>query len=152
MAITTTANYILNASNNLLDLRLKYGTTLSLAGQKAVVTGGSGVDYVYASAGTSVDFTQGGGGADMLYLDGAFVSYTKSVSGSVVTLSNLAGDTYTMDSGAGQKFVFANGSITAADLVNSLSALNPAETSLTLPTATTTAPVRARAATTRRRR
>lgn len=86
-------------------MRLKYGSTLSLAGELAVITGGSGIDYVYASAGTSVDFTNGGGGADMLYLDGAFASYTKSVVGILDKISGqppltntfTTGGSYTVD-------------------------------------------------------
>ncbi len=128
------AKYILNATiGSVLDLRLKYGT-LSLAGQTATVIGGAGVDYVYATAGMSVDFSAGGGSADVMYLDGAFTDYGVTFSGTVVTLTRGA-DTYKLDSAAGQKFVFTNGYVLASDaLANGTSATvtTSAENSLTL--------------------
>ena len=139
MATTTNTKYILNsATGNLLDLRLKYGATLSLDGQMATVVGGAGGDAVYASAGVSVDFSTGSGAGDALYLDGTLASYTVTSDATTVTLTKGT-DTYKLNYGSTQKFVFADGSISASALQGGSTALNTAVTSLTLPTATTTA-------------
>ena len=142
--MTTNSKYILTAGsgNTLLDLRLNAGV-LSLAGQVATVVGSAAADYVYASLGTSVDFSQPGAGADILYLDGQLSDYSvdTSVPGKV-TLSRTSGvvtSTYTLSTGDadGASFAFTDGSISAASITSStvVGDLNPAVTSLTAPDA-----------------
>jgi hypothetical protein len=124
---TTNAQYILTApttstDNTFLDLRLKAGT-LSLSGQTAVITGTASADYVYASAGTSVDFTASGAGADVLYLDGTVSQYTVATAGNIVTLTRGT-DTYTLDKTTTASVAFANGGFTALALSSLSGALS----------------------------
>ncbi len=117
---TTNAQYILTAptntvtDNTLLDLRLKSGS-LSLSGQTAVITGTAAVDYVYASVGTSVDFTASGAGADVLYLDGAAAQYSVATTSSIVTLTRGT-SIYKLDKATTASVAFTDGGFTALDL------------------------------------
>jgi hypothetical protein len=119
MATNINAQYILKAptlgtNNTLLDLRLKAGT-LSLSGQTAVITGTAAVDYVYASVGTSVDFTASGVGADVLYLDGAAAQYSVATTSNIVTLTRGT-SIYKLDKATTASVAFTDGGFTALDL------------------------------------
>jgi hypothetical protein len=52
--------------------------SLPVAGASSVVFGSSGTDVIYVREGTSVDFSDAGGGNDLLYLTGKFADYTQS--------------------------------------------------------------------------
>ncbi len=139
---TSTAKYVLNATtgNTLLDLRLSTGY-LSLNGQTATVVGSTVADAVYASKGTSVDFSSNTSGTDALYLDGVLADYaidTTSSPGKVIlTRTDDPSSVYTVgNTNASASVVFANGSI-AVDLLTNTTVvgnLNSAVTSLADPT------------------
>ena len=85
------------------------------------ITGGGGVDRLYAGAGTKVDAGAlfASAGTDELYLSGNFSDYTQTISaGGVYTFTGVAGGShanevvsFSMNSN-GDKLVFANGHIT----------------------------------------
>ncbi|MGM3309110.1 DUF4347 domain-containing protein [Anabaena sp. WFMT] len=52
---------------------------LTTPGDTAIVYGGAGADRVYVKAGTSMDFTNAGGGNDVIYLTGKLADYTQSI-------------------------------------------------------------------------
>jgi large repetitive protein len=87
-------------------------------GVALIVKGGTGSDIVYVNAGTQVDASQLGSGADTVYLMGNFADYTGTTAGTNVTLTRTVGsDTELVKIlGVGDKIVFADGS-TSSDAV-----------------------------------
>ena len=85
------------------------------------ITGGGGIDRLYAGAGTKVDAGAlfASAGTDELYLSGNFSDYTQTISaGGVYTFTGVVGGShagevvsFSMNSN-GDKLVFANGHIT----------------------------------------
>lgn len=65
------------------------GETIALAkpGVTFQILGNSGVDVVYVAEGATVDAAALGGGTDVIYFRGSWADYTKTVSGSRMTLT-----------------------------------------------------------------
>lgn len=119
---TTTSRYtLLGTGTNLMDFYLPYGN-LSLDGQNIVFKGNSGIDSVYVgnAAGLSFDFTQAGLSTDQIYLSGNWADYTRSYSGSVVTLIRTNGGSETIKTISGDSLVFADGTVPVLSALNFL--------------------------------
>ncbi len=103
--------------------------TFTSGGNQAAVTaiGNGKVDYVYVGQGGDVDATLLGAGEDVIYLEGNWADYQKSVSGLQITLTRTVTDVYsgeettesvTVSAGRGSaedKLVFRDGTITTTD-------------------------------------
>jgi len=88
-----------------------------------VALGNGGVDNVYVTAGSRVDATRLGVGRDVIFLEGDWNDYSKTISGSIITLTRevtnlLSGDAQTetvMVTGgvgaANDSLLFANGQV-----------------------------------------
>ncbi|MCW2336749.1 hypothetical protein M2337_000982 [Sphingobium sp. B2D3A] len=70
------------------------GETISLSkpGVTFQILGNNGVDVVYVADGTTIDASALGGGTDVIYFRGRWSDYTKTVSGSRMTLTRTVGD------------------------------------------------------------
>ncbi|MCW2367576.1 hypothetical protein M2341_003023 [Sphingobium sp. B7D2B] len=70
------------------------GETISLSkpGVTFQILGNNGVDVVYVADGTTIDASALGGGTDVIYFRGRWSDYTKTVSGSRMTLTRAVGD------------------------------------------------------------
>jgi len=122
--MAATSKYYVTGStgSNLLDFELSYGT-LSLDGQEYVYSGSSSVDVVFVRPGIVFDFTGSGASADKLYLTGNYADYTPSLAGTTMTLTRSVGlqiETVKVvkaaSSGASDKLVFADGTVSTFDL------------------------------------
>lgn len=80
--------YIINSADvsPYLNFELSYGS-LNLIGQSATFVGSRRADSVYVSEGMSVDFTRSGFGADLIYLTGSWVDYTKTYTDQTLILT-----------------------------------------------------------------
>ncbi len=106
-------------STGLLDLDLNFGNVTTV-GQNIQYVGSGQVDAVFLRPGVSVDFTASGAGIDKLYLEGEFADYTCKLSGKFVVLTRtdkVSGLTESATVAAGDSLVFADGSISTADLI-----------------------------------
>lgn len=59
----------------------------TLSGQKIVVKGGAGVERVFVTENTGVDFRGAGSGNDVAYLTGNLADYTQTISGATYTFT-----------------------------------------------------------------
>ncbi|MCW2412726.1 MULTISPECIES: hypothetical protein [unclassified Sphingobium] len=90
---------------------------LTRTGVKFQVVGNSGVDIVYVANGTTVDASSLGGGTDIVYFRGNWADYTKTVSGTRMTLTrtiNGALETVIVSAGGStlnDQLVFADGAV-----------------------------------------
>ena len=66
--------------------------SLSLVERTAIIYGNVGRDWIYVGAGTSVDLTKLGDGADRIYLTGQLHEYTQSIRGNLYTLTRQLGE------------------------------------------------------------
>ncbi len=64
-------------------------------GLALTVIGNGGVDKVFVPAGSNVDATKLGAGKDIIYMQGNWADYTKSVAGLILTLTRTVTDLYT---------------------------------------------------------
>ncbi|WP_137680178.1 beta strand repeat-containing protein [Aurantiacibacter suaedae] len=95
------------------------GDTVSLApqGMSFQVLGNAGVDVVYVADGAQIDASGLGGGQDIVYFRGKWSDYTKTISGSSMTLTRMVGDVMesvvVAASGASRNdlLVFADGAV-----------------------------------------
>ncbi|BBC73854.1 hypothetical protein AEB_P2986 [Altererythrobacter sp. B11] len=95
------------------------GETIALSkpGVNFQILGNAGVDVVYVADGTTIDAAGLGGGTDVIYFRGRWSDYTKSVSGTRMTLTRTVGDnveTVIVSAGGGtlnDQLVFADGAV-----------------------------------------
>lgn len=139
--MATTSRYtLLGTGANFMDFYIPYGA-ISLNGQEIIFKGNSGVDQVYvgSSSGLIFDFTQAGLGVDKIYLSGSWADYSRTWSGSTVTLTRTNGGSEVVKVISGDSLVFADGTVSVLDALNYtkgtvLTAPVPAnETSATFP-------------------
>jgi hypothetical protein len=77
--MTNPTKYFINSGMGTFIEWSSAGTPGSdILGKEAVVVGGSGVDWAYVQAGASMDFSDTGGGPDLLYLTGKFSDYLQA--------------------------------------------------------------------------
>jgi hypothetical protein len=153
MAITTRYT-LLGSGANFMDFYIPYGN-ISLNGEEIFFKGNSGVDAVYvgSSAGLVFDFTLAGGLTDQIYLSGSWADYSRSWSGSALTLTRIHGGSEVIKTLSGDSMIFADGTVSVLNaldflkgtLINGTPAPEPVPTGITsaafpmaIPTAVTT--------------
>jgi hypothetical protein len=112
---------LLGTGANFMDFYVPYGN-LSLDGQNIVFKGNSGVDSIYLGSanGLAFDFTQAGLSIDHIYLSGNWADYSRSYSGSVVTLTRTYGGNETIKTISGDSLTFADGTMPVLNALNFL--------------------------------
>jgi len=131
MAIRTKYFVLANSGGNHTDFDLDYGS-VSLTNENISFVGSSLVDSVFIRPGVSIDFTLSGIGADKIYLAGNFSSYSRSLSGSVMTLQRGGGNNSesvsfikASTSAGSDVLIFSDGVVNSLDLFNNLKSSVP---------------------------